>query len=299
MPNLLHNCTIIIPTRNRPDDLKRTVGKLIDIGLADTQILVLDDASEDPRSTKNALTGLNNAQMLENKNRTGQAEGRNRLLRHSTTKYCICLDDDTYFLQLGKLPALLMEDKFDESLGGLVFHTIRSYDGFREFPPNMPKVKVPLFIGCSIMFNKENVLRVGGYRSFLMYGCEEPELATRLWRASYPLEFEPSVVIEHCHTSEARDHGEYHFLYCRNTILLHTLNYPGVYGLPGGTLRAIKRLFTMKGHKYSKFKGILCGIKDSIHFWDQRTLLTKGQYQARKQFINDTNKMLVDLVNNR
>lgn len=295
MSPLLQNCTIVIPTRNRSEDLRRTVCKLIDIGLVNDHIIVLDDESDNPDATKAALVGLNNVEFLVNDTRTGQAEGRNRLIKHARTKYCLCLDDDTYFLTLGDLPRLLKEDKFCQDMGGLVFHLIRSYDGYREFPPDTPRMEVPMFIGGSAMFNRENFLKTGGFRSFICYGCEEPELAVRLWKDGYRLLFEPSVEIEHVHTAAARDHGEYHMLYCRNVILLHALNYPGIHGVPEGTLRALKRFVFIRGYKLFQLRGIYAGLIDSYRYWGRRTLLTSGQYTARRKFITDTEKKLKQL----
>jgi GT2 family glycosyltransferase len=264
--------------------LRRTVGELIRIGLADVPVLVLDDASDDPAATEAALAGLNQCKMMRNKERTGQAEGRNRLIRAAETPYCICLDDDTFFTDLGRLAEIVSQPVAEDKVGGYVFHTVREYDGFREFPENMPAMPVPKFIGCAVMFQRDAYLSVGGYRGFFRYGCEEPDLAVRLWRVGYRMMFEPSVKILHFHTQAARDHNEYHFLYARNAILSHFLNYPGIYGLPLGVARSVKRALVFRHYWRSVVPGIFAGIRDSLLHRKERTVLSYRQYAAWRRF---------------
>ena len=93
---ILPNCTILIPTRNRAQELEETARLLCECGLSGTPIIIVDDASEDPDATEAAVVALENCRVIRQTKRTGQAGARNVGLRASATTYALLLDDDAH-----------------------------------------------------------------------------------------------------------------------------------------------------------------------------------------------------------
>ncbi len=293
---LLENCTILIPTRNRPGVLARSIQKMIDIGMRDEKFIILDDESQDPDAVQKSVSVLPNAKVYYNKPRTGQAMGRNKLAELADTPFLLFLDDDMYPVELGNLPEILHKDNLPNDVGALVLQTVREHDGYREMPANLPSgTEVYSFLGGGVLFRKEAFTVVGGFRNFFCYGFEEPDCALRLWRKGWKLLAECSTVVEHYHRhGQERNMREYFFLYSRNRIILHALNYPGFYGLPLGILKSIKQFFRYS-YKTSTLRGILAGIIVSFQHRGEATKLSIGQYREYKKKQQEQNRYFNDL----
>jgi GT2 family glycosyltransferase len=116
-------------------------------------------------------------------------------------------------------------------------------------------------------------LSAGGYREFLVYGYEEPELALRLWLAGIAIEYFPITIIHNhfCTPDERRDDNEYDYLYARNGILMSSLNMPLWFGLPHGLARSIRHSIHFRKNFGAKFCGTLSGVWLSFALWQKRT----------------------------
>ena len=115
---------------------------------------------------------------------------------------------------------------------------------------------------------------LGGFRSFFVYGYEEPELAMRIQMKGLGIWYDPLVVIDRNHfetPNECRDDREYDYLYARNSILMSSLNMPLWFGLPHGLARSLRRSFYRKRNFTAKLRGTLAGIRMTFSHWPERT----------------------------
>ena len=81
------NPSILIPTRNRPAILRRTLDELIGRGFGAHPLLVYDDASDDPKEVAEVGTlWPGDSRVIRSDARTGQAKGRNILMRADKTE---------------------------------------------------------------------------------------------------------------------------------------------------------------------------------------------------------------------
>ena len=85
--------TIVIATRNRPAELRRTLAELARQGLARVPLLVLDDGSDPPLSSSE-LDGFSSAQLIRRSDRGGYIVRRNELAAMVSTPFALSLDDD-------------------------------------------------------------------------------------------------------------------------------------------------------------------------------------------------------------
>jgi GT2 family glycosyltransferase len=283
----LNNLSILIPTRNREVELLCSLQKMRDIGFANLQFWIYDDASDDPKGTARASGEVSHCNVIVGRERRGQAFARNRLAEACKTKYFLFMDDDTWFRDPGDLWNILESNLNFAGLGqaaAVCSQVIRAYDGLCLFPKNMPRRHVPNFVGMGVLFNREVFLSLGGFRDFFLYRHEETEFSLRLWGAGYKIIYEPSMLVEHFHTPSARNNSEYDMLSARNLILMYSLNLPGLHGMPEGMLRAFKLLTSKRVDRSAVVHGILAGIRDAYRFRDQKTIMSTGCYQRLRNF---------------
>ncbi len=273
-------CSILIATRNRPQILAETFEHLREKGFGNYPLWIYDDASDDADSIARVVATWPGAQLRRGETQCGQAHGRNVLFRACGTQYAICLDDDQYFIEAGNLKDHLQTERPADTYAAISFQCRAKKDGRLDRPAEMPSGPTTWFMGGCVLFHIPTVLEVGGYREWWVYGYEEPELAARLFRAGHRIWYDASILIEHnqwYNPNERRDYGEYDFLYARNSVLLTSMNYPLLMGLPLGIIRSIRRAFYLKRNYGRKLSGFLQGIAMTFTRWRERTPMSWGQ----------------------
>jgi glycosyltransferase involved in cell wall biosynthesis len=275
----IENTSILIPTRNRPKILGRTLTELKERGFDNFPLLVYDDASDNSDEIANIVAQWPGARLLRGTRRGGQACGRNRLLEAASTTLALMLDDDSWpeekdtFINAAK--AMIEDD-----IGVATFQYRSLADGKLSIPRDERRRRVHSFLGGASVFHVPSILGIGGYREAFVYGYEEPEMSMRLWLANIRIEQFPDVVVSHNHfetPDENRDYREYDRLYARNGILMSSLNMPLLLGLPHGLLRSIRRSFYQRRSFDAKLKGTIQGIIDTFCMWSTRKPCTFSQ----------------------
>jgi GT2 family glycosyltransferase len=264
---------ILMPTRNRPAILRRTLEELLRAGFGNHPLLIYDDASDDAKAVAEvASLWPGERRLLRSDTRTGQAKGRNALMRASTSEYALFLDDDCWPENRDAIIKALELARTD-GLAVATFHYRSLADGSLSIPPDQGRAKAKSFLGGASLFHVPTVLGVGGYRDCFVYGYEEPELTMRLWLAGKRTEYLPGIVIVHnqfCTPEENRDYQEYDYLYARNGILMSSLNMPCWFGLPHGLLRSVRRSAYQRRNFRAKMSGTLSGVWLSLSLWRER-----------------------------
>jgi GT2 family glycosyltransferase len=276
-----HDVTIIIPTRNRPSQLRETLSIIADSHLVQAKIIVVDDDSDDPAANKAVVECFPGIRLVLHSKRSGQSGARNTGLKAANTTFCLLLDDDTHVENPEALYKFLQSPAH---LRGAVwrFETIRQYDGYRDrIPVDFPQQIINRFIGFGVLLHRERVTSVGGFRDFFIYRKEEEDLAVRLFQANYSIMYVPGIRVIHRHQPNfersADEIREYEMLSTRNLILYHGLNFPFPLGVLEGIARAIKMTVLGRSMRLFRFKGCLKGLFDLGRNWAQRTPLSWSQ----------------------
>ena len=269
-------CAIMIATRNRPKILAETLARLQEKNFGGYPLWIYDDASEDATAIGQTLAAWPGAHLVREETQRGQAHGRNVLMQSCGTPYAICLDDDQYFLEEGQLKSHLVAERTAETCAAISFQCVAKKDGRLDRPAELPSGPTTWFMGGCVLFHVPSVLGVGGYRTWWKYGYEEPELALRLYAAGHGLWYDASILVEHNQfydPTERRDFGEYDYLYARNAVLLTSLNYPLLLGLPLGIARSVRRALYMRRNYGRKLVGLWHGMVMTFTRWPERTPL--------------------------
>ena len=269
-------CAILIATRNRPQILAETFGHLRAKGFGGHAMWIYDDASDDAASIRQVVDTWPGARLVREERQRGQAYGRNVLLRACGAPFAIMLDDDQYFLETGELARYLVDPRPADAPAAVSFQCIAKKDGRLDRPAEMPSGPTTWFMGGCVLFHVPSILQVGGYRDWWGYGYEEPELCLRLFGAGFGIWYDRSVLVEHnqfYNAGERRDFGEYDYLYARNAVLMASMNYPLLLGLPVGIARSIRRALLFRRNFGRKAVGLWHGIAWTFTKWGERAPL--------------------------
>lgn len=276
MSDPLDKLAILIPTRNRPDILATSLQELKNAGLGGVALWVYDDCSVDSEAIKRAVRSWPGAQVIRGATRVGQAEGRNTLMRACGKEFGLLIDDDSFPTDVEVLKKHLHETR-DPKRAITTFQYLDVPTQRFSTPQELGAGVSRSFQGGGSLFHIPTVLGLGGFRSFFVYGYEEPELAMRIHLNGFHIWYDPALVVKHNHfetPNENRNYREYDHLYARNAILMSTMNLPILLGLPHGVMRSLRRSFYQRRHFKAKLAGTLAGIKTTFSKAAERTPCT-------------------------
>ncbi len=191
--------SVVIPTRNRPDELARTLAALDrftpeQIG----EVIVLDNDSEVAPEVPPRLAGGQRVELIRLGANRGAA-ARNIGAERSRGAWVLMLDDDSH-LGAGDLGGTLARQPEDVAAVTMDIHLpakgVRESGGLPEVP-----------IGCGVAYRRDAFVRAGGYDASFGYYAEEYDLSAKLLLAGARVRFEPSLRVEHRKVEAGRDMG--------------------------------------------------------------------------------------------
>ena len=280
----MNKLTVLIPTRNRPDDLRQALSRLRDGPIGDAPCIVYDDASDDSEVYSFAEADFRDVSLIRGSQRVGPALGRNRLFEHCDTPFGLLMDDDTWVEQVGGLEGLLANDLHHPEFGpvdavqGQVF---RTEDGATMFPEAAAQTLIPFPGGGGCLLRVASFEAIGGFRPFWRYRHEETDLGTRMWGAGQRVLYLSNFRVEHCHTPAERNQFEYDRNSSRNTFLLQFMNRALLPGFTSGGMRALRVALT-RSKSFGGIVGVAEGLLDGIRHIGERTPLTGDQFRSLK-----------------
>ncbi|WP_298178549.1 glycosyltransferase [Saccharomonospora sp.] len=189
--------TVVIATRNRADDLARTLTRLCELRPS-PRIIVADNGSRDDtaRRVRDEFPGVRLIRLPEN---VGMA-ARNLGVEAADTPYVAFCDDDSWWEQGALSQAEVLFDAYPRL--GLVAATTLVGPEARRDPvcdlmadsplgtsPDLPGPVVLGFLACSAIVRRSAFLDAGGFNPLLYFGAEEKllayDLAARGWGLCY------------------------------------------------------------------------------------------------------------------
>jgi GT2 family glycosyltransferase len=250
--------TVITTTRNRPVSLQKCLGRTRAVLPPEVRIIVFDDGSTNADQVRSIVEMHPNTTCLRSEGLVGPGEGRNRCLREARTPFCLSLDDDCHLHAVPDLSRWGANRPEDRDIAVVTFRCFDVALGFYA-PEHHNPGSTMVFHGGASLLRREAVLRAGGYLDWLVFACEDTELALRLRRLQYRIWYDPSVTVQHDHSPEARDERWASFYYVRNTLLINVIHSGLLPGMPVGFLRALRRGFNISEPSQA-LPGILAGL---------------------------------------
>jgi len=219
------NVTIIITTKNRPEDLAKTLGKLLSLGLEAIPLILVDDGSDEETIDSSQLSAFSRVTVHRNSTSRGLVVNRNWMASVATTEFVLSLDDDSCFREIPNLEMAAAYMRQNPATIGLQFNNVEV--SLAQTPvPRCPPYAVQTYTGFGHMLRRAEFLNLGGYREYFIHMCEERDFCQRAWQQGYRVELYPDIVVEHHRTSVARNTKRNAFFLIRNSLIYSSLNLP-------------------------------------------------------------------------
>lgn len=288
VPSTVH-ATVIISTRNRREDLCRTLRSVI-AQTAHPEIILIDDGSTDGTSDV-VRREFPQVALHRSEQSKGYIVQRNRAAELANGEILFSIDDDAEFSTPHVVAQTLAE--FDHPKVGAVaipFMDMNRREVVRGAAPDRNEIYVTdAFVGTAYAIRRDLFLRLGAFREVLFHQEEERELCLRMLDAGYLTRVGSADVIYH-YESPIRNWSRMTVYTARNRILFIWHNVPFPYllvHLAATSINLVRWGFRTK-HPIWAIKGLLMGygamMKELLHrapvsrrtFLLHRALLRRG-----------------------
>jgi glycosyltransferase involved in cell wall biosynthesis len=233
----------MIASRNRCDDLRRTLAHLHGMNPPPGEIFVVADACTDG-TVAMVREDFPHCRLHVNASNQGSIRSRDFILRHATGDLVLCLDDDSYPLQpdfFARLPEVFAAHpeaaviSFPELRDGNVFVP-------PDKTPETPGHYLSAYANGAAAMRRADYLASSGYPPFFQHAYEEPDYALQCYARGRAVWFEPSLVLRHHFSGVNRDRGRTHRLNARNELWSVWMRCPWPW-LPAVSLYRLIRQF--------------------------------------------------------
>lgn len=209
----------MITTRNRCEDLRKTLSCLMSCTPQPSEILVCADGCDD--ETVHMVTGeFPSIRLLENSPSIGSVSSRRRLLEETKSDWVLSLDDDSYPLDQGFFEKISSVIANHPEAAVITFP--EQHDGgtyvSADKAPDSPGHYVSSYANCGAIMDRRFYLAQQGFPAIFSHMYEEPDYALQCYAAGSSVWFEPSLVIRHHQSPHQRNHLRRHQLNARNEL---------------------------------------------------------------------------------
>jgi len=214
--------SIIVPTKNRSDSLRRLLESLQRQEYQPCEIVVVDDASDNPVSSPNGIS------VIRREISGGPGPARNDGMAASHGAFIASFDDDCEITEPGLLVRAVEVLERHPRCGAVAFSQADARGRLWPLGLQVTSSAVPCYVaaffGFGTLLRAEAIRQVGGF--VLDYYYEEVEVSLRLWDGGWSVIYDPSLSVVHHHDWEGRDWTALSRRILRNTILTALLRYP-------------------------------------------------------------------------
>lgn len=217
--------SIVIPTWNRREDLRRTLHKLRSMDFPESQIHVYVNGCSD--GTLDMLhQDFSEVKVHRSSQNDGLSWARNVMIQDCSTEFVIGFDSDSWPLDADFARRVI--EAF-ERWPQAAFLTGCVHD--EHYPSGPPgsvenEFAVKRFAGGAWATRRERFLKLGGFRPYFMYGHEELEIALRAHARGWLTVYVPSFRVYHANAPSSRDLYANHRNGLCNAFSLSFLNEP-------------------------------------------------------------------------
>jgi GT2 family glycosyltransferase len=216
--------TILITTKDRPDDLRRTLHELRRQDYSSIEMIVIDDGSTHRLETIVREEWPTAVYVRESESR-GCPQRRSEGFLIAKGDYIVEFDDDSAPVAPDALSLAVKFMEDNRSVGILGFHICNSFVLPEDY--SRPDAKYASnFVGCGVLFRTAAVRQVGGYQAFFEGEWEESEYSLRILKAGWSVYFFPDVLIHHRVSPLQRRMARSWARAFRNKLWAMVLHYP-------------------------------------------------------------------------
>jgi GT2 family glycosyltransferase len=220
------NLSVMITTRNRIGELRRTWRALQQLNPPPLEVLITTDGcTEDVVAA--VKEELPKARVFVNEIVLGSVASRDRMMRAARGDLVLALDDDSYPEQSDCIARVV--PLFEQRPELAVLHFPQRTD---EYPETLaqtdfgPEHLTGSFANSGAVLRRSTYLQLPGFESRFFHMYEEPDYALQCVAAGYDVLFSPIVTIRHHYSGQARDEIRIHHRHARNEFWSTVMRCP-------------------------------------------------------------------------
>jgi GT2 family glycosyltransferase len=234
------NVSVMITTRDRIEDLRRTCRVLQKLNPPPLEVLVtLDGCTMDLVEAVKAE--LPEARLFVNQVALGSVASRDRMMRDAGGDLVLALDDDSYPEQSDCIARIV--SFFEQRAQLAVLHFPQRTD---EYPETLAQTNFDSehltrsFANSGAVLRRSTYLQLPGFEPRFYHMYEEPDYGLQCVAAGNEVLFSPTVTIRHHYSGQARDELRIHHRHSRNEFWSTLMRCP----LPFAVAMAAWRIFS-------------------------------------------------------
>ena len=211
-------CAICIATRNRRDDLEKTLAVVARLHPPPAEVLVTADACTDD-TVEWVRTHYPQHRLTANARALGSVGSRNAMFRDATSEIVLILDDDSYPIETNFLAHLAR--LFEQYPRAAIMTFPQRTDEFPESlnqPDFGPSYFAGTYVNCATAIRRSVFLDLGGYPDFFFNAYDEPDFTLRCVASGWQARYETSLTIRHHFTGAQRNEMRTHHNHARNEL---------------------------------------------------------------------------------
>lgn len=281
--------TIVISTRNRKDELRRTLASCLtlDAGGGWIEVLVVDDDSTD--GTRDMIAAeFPGVRVIHKPKATGYIVSRNMGAREARGPIIFSIDDDAVYSSPDIVIKTIAE--FDHPrIGAVAIPHIHVPEGPREYDrsPSPSEIHVgATYVGTAHALRRDLFLALGGYQETFIHQAEESEYCLRLYENGYVVRLGNTAPIHHF-PSMIRNYKRQLYLGARNSVLTSWINAPLLFlpgRLAGGIINGFRNSIRLRQPR-SFLSGVFTGLFSIPKWWGIRRPMAIAPYRLTRRLV--------------
>src|SRR6516162_5859867 len=218
--------SVMITTRHRIEDLRRTCRVLLQLNPAPLEVLITMDGCT-PDMLKTVKAEFPEARLSANKVGLGSVASRDRMMRQAQGDLVLALDDDSYPEQLDCIARIM--PMFEQRPKLAVLHFPQRTD---EYPDTLARTNfgwehlMRSFANSGAVLRRSTYLQLPGFEARFFHMYEEPDYGLQCVAAGYDVLFSPVVTIRHHYSGRSRDEIRIHHRHARNEFWSTVIRCP-------------------------------------------------------------------------
>jgi GT2 family glycosyltransferase len=274
---------IIVPTYNRPDDIKRFIKEVLNQNYPNFSVYIIDDHGEDDLDWVSRVDHRIKFFRL-NKN-LGQSAARNFAIEKSEAEIIVSLDDDAWFFDdPDSLRKIVDYFQYDSTIGCVMFDVLEPNTVWLSKQRNIKdKEEIGSHITCGCAYRKSSLMKIGGFSNFFHSGAEETDISLKLINSGSKLIFGEKIKVFHNYNGGERSREWYNKVRhntTRNDLLIVIMYYPLLLKIPfllGKYFSHIKfSVFNKRSNTIDQLTATLYTIKSIFSFFKAMPIALKN-----------------------